>query len=142
MRATHLMALSVAAILAAGPALAAKIHYTATLTGAAETPPNTTKGAGTAAVTLDTKTKVLSWTVKYSGLTGPATMAHFHGPAVAGAAAGVQVPLTGKLASPTHGSATLTGGQIGDLKAGEWYVNVHTAANPGGEIRGQVLAAH
>jgi len=40
--------------------------------------------------------------------------------------------------SPASGKATLTAPQIADLEAGKWYVNVHTAANPGGEIRGQV----
>jgi hypothetical protein len=52
--------------------------------------------------------------------------------------AGVVVPLSGSLASPIKGTATLTAAQVADLKAGKWYVNVHTAANPGGEIRGQV----
>ena len=71
-------------------------------------------------------------------MTGPVTAGHFHGPAAAGANAGVVVPFAGSLASPITGSATLTDPQIADLKAGKWYVNLHTAANPGGEIRGQV----
>ncbi len=71
-------------------------------------------------------------------MTGPVTAGHFHGPAAAGANAGVVVPFAGSLASPITGSATLTDAQIADLKAGKWYVNLHTAANPGGEIRGQV----
>ncbi|MDB5424047.1 MAG: hypothetical protein JWQ29_1463, partial [Phenylobacterium sp.] len=44
--------------------------------------------------------------------------------------------------SPIKGTATLTDAQIADLNAGKWYFNVHTAANPGGEIRGTVTAAH
>ncbi|HXU99735.1 MAG TPA: CHRD domain-containing protein [Caulobacteraceae bacterium] len=131
-----------AALLAAAPAGAAVVHFTARLGGAAETPPNDSKGTGAAKVSLDTAAKKLTWTVTYSGLSGPATMAHFHGPAPVGKAAGVVVPLTPPLASPIKGSATLTDTQIGDLKAGLWYVNIHTAKIPGGEIRGQVTAGH
>jgi len=56
-------------------------------------------------------------------------------------AAGVEVPITGDLTSPITGSASVTDAQAADLRAGKWYVNVHTAANPGGEIRGQVVPA-
>ena len=66
-------------------------------------------------------------------------MAHFHGPADKGVNAGVVVPFAPPITSPYHGTATLTDAQIQDLEAGKWYVNVHTAANPGGEIRGQVM---
>jgi hypothetical protein len=65
-------------------------------------------------------------------------MAHFHGPAPVGVNAGVIVPVKGSVASPIRGEATLTPEQSADLLAGKWYFNVHTAANPGGEIRGQV----
>ena len=44
------------------------------------------------------------------------------------------------IVSPLQGSATLTDAQAADLMAGRWYVNIHTAANPNGEIRGQLLA--
>jgi hypothetical protein len=74
----------------------------------------------------------------YADLSGPATAAHFHGPAAAGANAGVAVPIGNNPASPTTGSVTLTDDQIKDLEAGNWYANVHTAANKGGEIRGQM----
>ena len=87
--------------------------------------------------TYDTDSKKLSWTGTYSGLSGPATAAHFHGPAEAGKNAGVAVPITPNT-SPLAGSATLTDAQAADLQGGRWYVNVHTAANPGGEIRGQL----
>jgi hypothetical protein len=89
--------------------------------------------------TLDTATKTLTYTLTFKALTGPALMAHFHGPAKPGANAGVVVPITGELTSPVHGSAVLTDAQVKDLTAGLWYANVHTAANKGGEIRGQVL---
>jgi hypothetical protein len=132
---------AVVALLAAGSVSAEVLHFTAKLNGASETPPNDSKGMGTAMVSLDTATKGLNWTVKYSGLSGPATMAHFHGPAPAGTAAGVAVPLTRAMVSPMKGSATLTDAQVADLKSGMWYVNVHTAAHPGGEIRGQLEPA-
>jgi hypothetical protein len=130
--------LAATALVTAVPATADVIHFSTKLTGASETPPNDSKGAGAAEATLDTKTRKLTWTVSYSGLSGPATMAHFHGPAPAGKAAPVAVPLTPPLASPVKGSATLTDTQIGDLRGGLWYVNVHTAKDPGGEIRGQL----
>jgi hypothetical protein len=77
--------------------------------------------------------------VSYSGFTGPATAAHFHGPAASGANAGVVVPVQGALPSPIKGTATLTDAQAADLTSGEWYFNIHTEANKAGEIRGQVL---
>ncbi|HEX4180359.1 MAG TPA: CHRD domain-containing protein [Caulobacteraceae bacterium] len=128
-------------VLTAGAANAEVLHFTAKLDGASETPPTDSKGTGKAWVSLDTATKMLDWKVEYSGLTGPAVMAHFHGPAAVGQAAGVAVPLTGDLTSPTRGKATLTDAQISQLEGGMWYVNIHTAANKGGEIRGQVLPA-
>ena len=101
-------------------------------------PPNASQGTGTVVTTLDKSTRVLRWTVTYSGLSGPVTAAHFHGPAGAGQNAGVVLPFTGNLQSPIQGQATLTEAQMADLVAGKWYANLHTAANPGGEIRGQV----
>jgi CHRD domain len=109
---------------------------TVPMSAANSVPPNTSPATGTAKVELDGM--MLKWTVTYSGTTGPVTAAHFHGPAAAGANSGVVLPFTGPLASPIVGSATLTQAQVDQLKAGLWYVNLHTAANPGGEIRGQV----
>ena len=108
------------------------------LTGAQEVPPVTTSGSGTVDTTFDKSTNVLTWTVTYSGLSGPVTAAHFHGPAMPGTNAGVVVPFTGEMASPIRGKATLTAAQAADFTAGRWYANLHTAKNPGGEIRGQV----
>jgi hypothetical protein len=88
-------------------------------------------------VDYDAASKKLSWKLNYSGLSGPATAAHFHGPAEPGKNAGVAVPIS-NTASGSEGSATLTDAQAADLTAGKYYINVHTAANPGGEIRGQV----
>ena len=113
--------------------------FGATLSGAAEVPANSSAASGTLTATLDKGTNVLRWKLTYSGLTGPASAGHFHGPAMAGANAGVVLPFA-SAASPIEGQATLTPAQIADLVAGKWYANIHTAANPGGEIRGQVMA--
>ncbi|HLX18176.1 MAG TPA: CHRD domain-containing protein [Bradyrhizobium sp.] len=125
-----------AALAFSGSAFAEKMK--ATLDGASEVPPNTSAGKGTADIDYDAATKKLSWKLTYSGLTGPATAAHFHGPAEAGKNAGVEVAIPNATSSPAEGSATLTDAQAADLLAGKLYINVHTAANPGGEIRGQV----
>jgi hypothetical protein len=120
---------------------AATTTFKADLKGPSEVPTNTTTGSGTATVTLDPTTREITWNVTFSGLTGPATAAHIHGPAPAGKNAGVLVWLSTKgkpAASPLTGSATLTAAQASDLTSGQCYVNVHTAAHPGGEIRGQL----
>jgi CHRD domain len=110
----------------------------AMLDGKSENPPNATAGKGEADINYDPATKKLSWKLTYSGLTGPATAAHFHGPAEPGKNAAVAVAIPNATASPVEGSATLTDAQAADLEAGKYYVNIHTVANPGGEIRGQV----
>jgi hypothetical protein len=127
-----------ACAMVASSALADMVSYKADLQGSQEVPAITTKGNGTTDLTYDTATKKLTWKVTFSGLSGPATAAHFHGPAEAGKNAGVAVPIPGT-ASPMEGSATLTDAQAADLTAGKWYVNIHTAENKGGEIRGQVV---
>jgi hypothetical protein len=114
--------------------------FKAALSGKDEVPANSTKGSGSVDATYDTTTKKLSWKGTYSGLTGPATAAHFHGPAEPGKNAGVFVPADAAK-SPFEGTATLTDAQAADLTKGEWYFNVHTAENKGGEIRGQVTKA-
>jgi hypothetical protein len=126
-----------AAVAFAGPAFADKMK--ATLDGKSEVPPNTSAATGTADIDWDAASKKLSWKLTYSGLSGPATAAHFHGPAEPGKNAGVAVAIPNATSSPAEGSATLTDAQAADLAAGKYYVNVHTAANPGGEIRGQVM---
>ncbi|BCM20521.1 CHRD domain-containing protein [Mesorhizobium sp. J8] len=129
------------AFLLASPAMAETMKFKATLDGSQQSPPVTTKGKGTATFTFDTTSKKLSWNVKYSGLSGPAVAAHIHGPADMGANADPVIPFKGKLKSPIKGSATLTDAQAADLEAGKYYVNVHTAKNKDGEIRGQIEKA-
>ena len=126
----------VAAFAMAGAAHAE--DFTAKLSGASEVPPTKSSGTGTANISLDKASKTISYTITYSGLSGPAAAAHFHGPAAAGANAGVEVPIAiGP--SPIKGSAKLTDAQMADLEGGKMYVNIHTAENKGGEIRGQVM---
>jgi hypothetical protein len=123
-------------LMAAGAAKAEVINLKATMNAASEVPPTSSKGTGTVTATYDTASKKLSWKGSYSDLTGPATAAHFH-TGEPGQNGPVAVPITPNT-SPFESSATLTDAQAADLLAGKWYVNVHTAANKGGEIRGQV----
>ena len=120
------------------PAHAETITLTADLKGANEVPPNASTATGKAEAKLDTETKVLTFTVTYAGLSGPALGAHFHGPSEPGKNAGIVLPFK-TVQSPIEGSATLTENQAADLLAGKWYANIHTAANPGGELRGQMM---
>jgi CHRD domain len=129
-----------ATLLICGVARADQINFKADLSGASEVPPVMSAGKGSATASLDTATKMLTWTVTYSGLTP--TAAHIHGPAGPGANAGVLVPLgNAPFPNPIKGSATLTDAQISDLEAGQTYINLHTADNKGGEIRGQLQRA-
>lgn len=114
------------------------MSMTSRLTGANEVPPAATDGNGTVNATFNKETNVLTWRVAYSGVSGPVAAGHIHGPAVAGANAGVLIPFTGSVASPFEGKATLTTAQVADLMAGRLYVNLHTAKYPGGEIRAQL----
>jgi autotransporter translocation and assembly factor TamB len=119
---------------------AATINLKAELKASTEVPPKMSDGTGTLTATLNTETNELKYHVVFSGLTGPVVAAHFHGPAAVGANAKPQVPVTvSPLASPIDGTATITADQAKDLLDGKWYFNLHTAANPGGEVRGQVL---
>ncbi|MCC6737001.1 MAG: CHRD domain-containing protein [Bauldia sp.] len=123
---------------------AADATHVAVLAGENEVPPVTTTGTGMAWIAFDPATNLVAWTVEFEGLTGDATGAHFHGPAEPGANAGVAISLVAAgapVSSPLQGTATLTAAQAAEFTAGQWYVNIHTAANAGGEIRGQVVAA-
>jgi hypothetical protein len=91
--------------------------FDAKLSGAAEVPATTSTGTGSLTATLDKGSNVLRWRLSYAGLTGPAMAAHFHGPALPGANAGVVVPIPIAM-NPAEGQATLTAPQVADLMAG------------------------
>jgi CHRD domain len=136
---TIICGLAVAALLGTGSiAVAETMHFKAALSGKNEVPPSKVKGKGRVQATYDTASKKLTWSLTFSGLTGPAIAAHFHGPADAKKNAPVAVLIGNNISSPAKGSATLTDAQAKDLMAGRWYVNVHTAAHKPGEVRGQV----
>lgn len=118
------------------------LAFKVSLSGAREIPPVETPATGAADITYDPATRVVSWVVTYSGLSGAATAAHFHGPAGPEGKAPlvVWVSKQGSPAeNPIKGQATLTPEQSQQFAAGQWYLNIHTQANPGGEIRGQVV---
>ena len=130
---------------------AADLFYVANLTPGQEAfhnddpqgvPPDRS-GSGTANFTL-TDTGSFSYTVSYSGLSGNSTAAHIHGPGAPGVDAGVLFPLQGGTFGSTsgsfNGSVTLNQSQIDQLNGGLWYVNIHSANFPVGEIRGQITA--
>ena len=114
------------------------VPFTTQLRGANEVPANASTGSGQVDAVFDKSTNLFRWKVSYTGLTGPATAGHFHGPAAIGANAGVALGWANSIRSPLDGSATLTPAQAADLMAGRWYANIHTAAHPGGEVRGQM----
>jgi len=121
---------------------AASMSFTVALSGAQQVPPVTSPGSGTANLTYDPATHVLTWSVTYSGLSSAVTMAHFHGPAAAGANGPVIIWISKKgeaVPSPVTGETTLTPEQAQQFMAGQWYINVHSKDHPPGEIRGQVI---
>jgi hypothetical protein len=135
---SSLAALACTAVLAfASPSVATNVNLKADLMGASEVPPVDSTGTGSVIATFDTASRKLSWKGSVTGLSGPATAAHFHS-GEAGKNGGVVVPIAGADKGSFEGSATLTDAQAEELMAGKWYVNVHTAANKGGEVRGQV----
>lgn len=81
----------------------------------------------------------LTWKLTFSGLTGPASAAHIHIGAV-GKAGNVAVPLCAPCRSGVHGKTTISAALKKALMHHKLYVNVHTAKNPNGEIRGQIAA--
>jgi hypothetical protein len=128
MRLSLFVAAAAAGLLAASAASAQMAHYTAKLAGA-----NGVKGSGDVMAMLEGKN--LTYEVTYKDLSGDVMAAHFHDASAPGGDGPPIVPAKAT-PSPIKGSATLTDAQIADLNAGKVYFNVHTKANPGGEIRG------
>lgn len=124
-------------------AQAAPVAFSVPLTGSQQVPPVQSPGSGSADLTYDSGTKMVTWNIVFSGLSSQATMAHFHGPAAAGKNAGVKVWLSKQgskeVTSPMSGQATLSADDAKMLEAGDMYINVHTKDHPSGEIRGQVM---
>ena len=124
--------------LAAG---AASTQLKATLTAGQEVPKQVVKapgGSGTFTATLSGRKLV--WKLTFGKLSGKAVAAHIH-TGRPGKAGGVAVALCGPCKSGVSGKATLTSALVKAILAGGTYVNVHTAKNPNGEIRGQVKKA-
>jgi hypothetical protein len=137
------LAMALVSSVASISAFADTVTLQANLQPSSEVPPRVSKGHGLLKATFDTTTKTLQWTVTYAELSGPATMAHFHGPAPVGQNAKVQIPIDkNSLPSPMTGQATLSEDQSTELLAGQYYFNIHTEKNPTGEIRGQVMPAN
>src|SRR3954451_18590572 len=125
-----------------GASRAEGVSFRVPLGGAKEVPPLQAAASGVAEFDFDPVNRIVKWVITYGELSGPATMAHLHGPAQRGKKAPVLMWLS-KQGSPADsqitGQATLTQEQAEQFAAGGWYVNIHTQANPGGEVRGQVV---
>jgi hypothetical protein len=114
------------------------VPFNALLDAAQETPPTGTAGKGWATATIDTALNTISYYLSYEGLTGAPISAHFHGSALQGTPALVKIGLTTS-ASPMTGTVSYLQADEGAILAGRFYLNLHTTANPGGEIRGQFV---
>jgi len=112
------------------------VTYLATLSGASEVPANASTATGTATLTFNSTTKIFSITVTYTGVT--ATNGHIHKGA-AGVSGGVIFPFPSFTSPISYTSVALDATQEADLGANLYYVNIHSAAFPGGEIRGQLI---
>jgi len=113
------------------------VVFKATLNGASEVPANASTATGSATLTYNRDTKIFNIQVDFTGLTP--TMGHIHKAAV-GVSGGVVFPFTNPVVSPVnYTSPVLDSAKVADLFAGLYYVNLHTTAFGGGEIRGQLI---
>ena len=109
--------------------------------GSQEVPAVTTNASGTLNGSYNSSTNTLSYNITWTGLSGAASVAHFHGPAATGVSAGVLLPIaitTAGTDGSAAGSVIVADSVETALLGGNVYYNVHTPANPDGEIRGQV----
>ena len=140
-----MIALGAAALVVSGGATGAthtqsmtKMTFTAVLNAGQEKPvPKGTKSGAAGKFTATVSGSTVTWKLTFSHLTGPATAAHVHA-GKKGVPGPVIVPLCGPCSSPASGTRTVTAAQLKQMKNGGTYVNVHTAKNPAGEIRGQI----
>lgn len=115
------------------------VEFLARIDGAQETPPNTSPAFGIGVFAVDTVADTVSYRITYLGLTAPESAAHIHGFAGPGVAAGVLAVLP--LGTLKCGTWSYAPAQEAGILAGNTYVNIHTTAFPGGEIRGQISEA-
>jgi hypothetical protein len=135
-----LVALAALAFLGMAAVQAASLSFTVRLTGAQQVPPVHTRGTGTAKLTYNSATRLVTWHIRFSHLSSAATMAHFHY-APDGQNGPVVLWLThrgGAVTSPITGRATLSPTVAKEFLAGDLYINLHTKDHPGGELRGQI----
>jgi hypothetical protein len=112
--------------------------------GAQEVPAVTTTATGALSGTYNARTNTLDYNISWTGLSGVASAAHFHGPAAAGVSADVLVPITittNGVAGTATGSVVIVDSVENALLDGKVYYNIHTVAHPLGEIRGQVATS-
>lgn len=115
--------------------------FTSRLNGSSEVPPNATTGFGYGRVALNAAETQITVSMYWNGLTGNATAGHIHGPAAANANGPIifnLAPSATANGSVVNSTFAVTPAQVTEMKSGLWYFNIHTAANPGGEIRGQI----
>jgi Cu/Zn superoxide dismutase len=118
--------------------------FAATLLGSEQVPPTTSSATGTGKVFLNAAENQIIISLTFSGLTSDATGAHIHGPASPGANAGILFDFSGAVPPTTSNTIvpqtfSITPDQVAQLKAGQFYFNIHTATFGNGEIRGQIL---
>ncbi|HEX6883369.1 MAG TPA: CHRD domain-containing protein [Planctomycetota bacterium] len=134
-------AVALFSLLLGGVAAADIRTYGVNLSGAQEVPPVVTGGVGGCLVTLDDVTGMVTVNGSYQGMNGNVTASHIHGPAPAGANAGILIGLTptGGTSGNISGGGTLSAANVTNMLNGLTYVNVHSTTSPGGEIRGQIV---
>jgi Cu/Zn superoxide dismutase len=138
-----IVALAIAALWTDSQPAAAQQVFTANLTGAQQVPPVSSSGTGFGTVVLNAAETQITVNMTFSGLSSAANMAHIHGPSGPTGNAGVLFDFTGVTPTQTAGSIPpqtflISSDQVTQLKAGQFYFNIHTGNHTGGEIRGQI----
>ena len=144
-KAPWIVGLALSGLLWMLPAYAER-RFQATLTGAQQAPVVASTGTGIGTVVLNTAETQITVNLTFSGLTSNANAAHIHGAAAVGSNAGVLFDFSAVTPAATSGTIpaqtfAITAGQVTQLKAGQFYFNIHTTNHGGGEIRGQILDA-